>query len=407
MYDVVVIGGGTAGISAAIASSMLGAKTLVVEKSSMLGGTMTAGGVNYPGLFFANGKQIIAGPCYDLLLNCGMPTPPTEYPKLKHYLGQTRFNIFSYVALAEKTLLDLNAEILYHTSVCKIKDGKKCVKLTLSKKQGLATIETKCLIDATGDANAVSLAGFKVEKRQTLQPATLINNLDGFIPQNIDKEKFIAFAKEQQDLGNLKKEDTQGGNYYDHLMAKRISMHVYCPDTTTSEGKSQLEISARQTLNRIINVYRQFNGLENLHVKDFAFECGVRESATVIGEYKTTTAEYLSGKVYKDSVCYAYYPIDEHLPTGIKKIHLEDGITPTIPYSSLIPKGSKRILVAGKIISAEPDVTSAIRVQAPCMATGQVAGVSAALCSKNNCLVKKVNLAELKEKLKNIGAIVP
>ena len=407
MLDVVIIGGGTAGISCALASAKSGAKTLLIEKSSMLGGTMTQGGVNYPGLFFANGKQIIDGPCYELLLKSGMPVPPTTYPKTKHYLGQTKFDIFSYVCQAEKELLDAGVNILYHTTLAGVVEKDEHVLLTLAKKQGLETINTKILIDATGDANAVSMANYKVNKRQNLQPATLINDLDGFNPSEIDKDSFIAFAKKAEENGELFLEDTQGGNYYDHLIEKRISMHVACPDTTTSEGKTQLEIKARQSLNRIIKVYRRFGGLENLYVKSFAIECGVRESAIVVGESVMTTQNYVNGHVYKDAVCYAYYPIDEHLSTGIKKVYLEDGVTPTIPYSALIPKGAKRILVCGRIVSADLDVNSAIRVQAPCMATGQVAGVAGAICAKDDCFVKNVNLKTVKAELIKMGAIVP
>ena len=199
----------------------------------------------------------------------------------------------------------------------------------------------------------------------------------------------------------------QGGAIYYHLKAKRISMHVPCESAQTSQGKTNVELIARKSLRKILTVLRKFPGLENIKVTNFAVECGIRESVRIVGETQMTIENYLSGKKYSDAVCYCFYPVDEHLPTSVRKVYHAQGVVPTIPYSALIPKNSKRILVAGRIASSDPDTNSAIRVQAPCMAMGQVTGVAGAIASKNNLPVLEIPLGELKSKLLEIGAIVP
>ncbi len=407
MYDVIVIGGGTAGCFAAICAAKQGAKTLLVEKTSLLGGTMTAAKVNYPGLFFAWGKQIVGGPCLETLLKAGAPMPPSQYPTKEHWKGQIRVNEFDYLCALEETLEQSGVEILYHTMPSSISEKDDCVKVVLTVKEGLIEVSSKILIDASGDANAVTLAGYPVEKRDICQPATLINDITGYDINDIDIKEFNAHMARCVQDGKLSSQDSQGGEFYYHLLNKRISMHIPCNKAETSSGKTQLEITARKTLQKILQAFRNFPGLENVKIANFAIECGVRESARIIGETKMLVENYLSGKKYNDAICYCFYPVDEHLPTKVRKIYHKEGVIPTIPYTALIPKNSKRILVAGRIASSDPDTNSAIRVQAPCMAMGQAAGVAAAIAAQKNVPVIEIPFNELKTALNNLGAIVP
>lgn len=407
MYDVIVIGGGTAGCFAAICAAKQGAKTLLVEKTSMLGGTMTAGRVNYPGLFFACGKQIIGGPCLTLLLKAGAPMPPANYPKYTHWLGQVHVNEFDFLCVLEEACEQNGVELLYHTIVSKVKEDTDCVQVYLTGKEGTFKVCGKILIDASGDANAVNLAGYPLDKRETRQPATLINDIGGYDINDIDENAFRFYVEKCMEQKLLLPEYAQGGNFYYQLQKGRLSMHIPCNQAETSKGKTQLERSARGILYKIIQVFRNFKGLEKLKVINFAVECGVRESVRIVGEMQMSVEDYLSGKRYEDAVCYCYYPVDEHLPTGIRKIYLEDELVPTIPYKALIPKNSKRILVAGRTVASDSDTNSAVRVQAPCMAMGQVAGVAAAIAAKFNLSIVDVPIGQLRQELTKIGAIVP
>ena len=152
---------------------------------------------------------------------------------------------------------------------------------------------------------------------------------------------------------------------------------------------------------------RGIRGLENLTIDYYAEETGVRETVRIVGEKTLTAEDYINGKHFDDSVCYAFYPIDVHVMDGINKKFLEDNVVGEIPYGALIPKCAKRILCAGRCISSDTDANGAVRVQAPCMAMGQAAGCAAAISAKNNISVKNIPFSLLCSNLEEIGAIVP
>lgn len=411
MTDVVVVGGGTAGCFAAIAAAKAGAKTILVEKNGILGGTITAAAVNFPGLFFAWGKQIIAGPCWESILRAqsigAAVIPEISRRPQAHWHEQILLNIFSYTQILDELCLESGVELRLHTMAAAVEEKDEHILLTAAQKEGLVQIEAAVLIDATGDANVIRMAGYDCEKSDTLQPATLINNIGGYQAETIDREKIEKAVLEAYAHKRLNPQDFQGKNLYDLLLEGRISMHIECVDAETSAGRTRLEVEARATLMRIVSFLREIPGLENLQVISAAGECGVRETCRIIGEKTVTSKDYLAGKVYDDAVCYAFYPIDLHQPLGIKQIFLEEGVIPTIPYGALIPRGAKRLLAAGRCIAADSDANSAIRVQAPCMAVGQAAGTAAAIAVRENVPVGDVPYHELKEALQNIGAIIP
>ena len=136
-------------------------------------------------------------------------------------------------------------------------------------------------------------------------------------------------------------------------------------------------------------------------------ETAFRESYRIEGETIITVDDYTSGRVFDDAICYAFYPVDLHTKDGVKPDPLKKGTVPTIPLSALIPKGSENILVAGRCVSSDRLANSGLRVQAPCMAMGQAAGVGAALAARKNTTLLKVSLKEIKEMLVSNGAIVP
>jgi hypothetical protein len=136
-------------------------------------------------------------------------------------------------------------------------------------------------------------------------------------------------------------------------------------------------------------------------------ETGFRESFRIIGDTVITVQDYTSGRHFEDAVSYAFYPVDLHTRTGVKPKPLKRGIVPTVPLSSLIPKGSKNIIVAGRCISSDRLANSALRVQAACMGMGQAAGATAALAAESNTTPLKVPLSKIHGLLREHNAIVP
>ena len=404
--DVVVIGGGTAGVFAAIAAAKNGVKTILIEKNSTLGGTMTTGGVNFPGLFFAWGKQIIDGPCWEAIKRTvalgGAVLPAFQYKPERHWHEQIVLNSFVYRSVLFQMCRECGVEILANAMLSFVEENDHGATLLITAKEGVHQINTKVVIDATGDANAVALAGYATVKSNPQQPATPQNHISGYAFEDVDLQQLHhAFSK-----ANFPPQITEE-KIKQCLKQHKFDIHIPCNDAETSRGKTGLEYDASALVLKLYTFCRGIRGLENVTVDYYAEETGVRETVRIVGETTLTAEDYINGKHFDDSVCYAFYPIDLHVMDGIKQTFFADNKMGEIPYGALIPKGAKRILCAGRCMSGDTDANSAVRVQAPCMATGQAAGCAAAIAAKNSIAVKEVPFPVLCRSLEAIGAIVP
>jgi hypothetical protein len=148
-------------------------------------------------------------------------------------------------------------------------------------------------------------------------------------------------------------------------------------------------------------------GFEKLRIEHLMPETGVRETFRIVGQTTITLDDYVTGRVFPDAICYAFYPVDLHDEHGVRPEPLKPGIVPTIPLGALIPEQSRNLMVAGRCLSSDRLANSALRVQAPCMAMGQAAGVSATLAARQSTTPAKVSLAEIRATLVEHGAIVP
>ena len=176
-----------------------------------------------------------------------------------------------------------------------------------------------------------------------------------------------------------------------------------------SEGKTSLELGARQSLLRFYRFLRQQPGLENLVIEQFSPECGVRETVTIEGKKTIRAEDYRSGRIWDDALCYSFYPIDLHESTGqgLRKEPLPEGVIPTIPRGALLPADSRNFIVAGRSVSSDRLANSALRVQASCMAMGQAAGALAARSAQTGLDPEELPIPEIRRLLIDHGAIVP
>jgi len=404
--DVVVIGGGTAGVFAAISAARTGAKTILIEKNSILGGTMTVANVNFPGLFFAWGKQIINGPCWESIertINLGgAKMPEITYKPERHWHEQILLNKFIYTSVLFEMCEEAGVEVMCNSMLSAVNETDDHLIMNITDKNGLFSIRTKTAVDATGDANLIQMAGFPVVKSQVQQPATLQNHISGYeLNEDIEneiREKFQSAKMPDYITAN---------NIIFYLKKNKFDIHIPCIDADTSRGKTQLERNAYSQLLALYTFLRSIKGLENLEIDFVAGETGVRETNRIVGEKTITAEDYINGVFYRDSICYAFYPIDRHVISGIEQRFLKENVVPKIPYSALIPKNSKRIICAGRCIGSDTDANSAVRVEAVCMATGQAAGCAAAIAGKRDIELKNVSYKELCDSLIAIHAFVP
>jgi len=410
--DIVIIGGGTAGVIAAIQAGREGCSTILIESGSQLGGTITTGGVAFPGLFYAWGKPVIQGIGWELVtetvkLGDGQ-LPDFSVPTgRQHWKHQIRLNKYLYPLIAEEKCIDAGVQIRYYEVPVSVRfNGKNWEMETVGKGTRTKIISNQ-LIDCTGNANVVSLAGLNLLRDGETQPGTQMFEIGGYSMGDLDLKKIQERFLEEVKNGNMLRSDARG-NIVSILSSKGDnSQHVLNADSSTSELHSRTNLNGRASVLRLLRFLRTMPGCENTQLVSLQPETAVRETYRIDGEYQVTHKDYVEGKVFDDALAYSFYPIDLHDSNGIVPKHLNEGIVATIPLRALIPKNSSNLMVAGRCISSDRLANSALRVQASCMAMGQIAGATASLAAKNKKSPLAVSVSTIKSVLERHGALVP
>ena len=419
-YDIIVAGAGPSGICAAIQTARLGAKTLLVEKNGIPGGAITSAGISEPGLFDAFGEQLISGIGWELVAET-LRIEGRELPDFSRQMVealwkyQVKINPCIFACVAEKAMLDSGVSISYHTMVGKAVEKNDSWELTLCGKDGLFEVSGEMLIDCTGDANLTKLAGYEVVAGDVCQPGSANVVLTGIDESRIDHEAMAAaFAEAEKtsaihykDLGWFRSAAEQGK----FLFLDRHGVngnHIGFINAADSEKKSAMECAAHASILRAYKFLKQQKGLENLSISSFSPECGVRETRRILGEYTMTKDDYLGGRSFADALCYSFYYVDIHdMEKGLILEQITPGTRPQMSRRIMIPKGAKRLMAAGRIVSSDRAANSCLRIQASCMASGQAAGANVFCALQTGTAVGDAPLEMVKKVLRDHGAIVP
>jgi glycine/D-amino acid oxidase-like deaminating enzyme len=410
--DIVVVGGGTAGVVAAIQAGRAGRKVVLVENGSQLGGTTTTGGVAFPGIFFAWGKQVISGIGWELVQEAVAlnddTLPDFSIPHGRnHPRHQVRLNGQLYAMLIEEKCLEAGVQLRFYETPTQVAFKGDKWKIELIGKGTNTEITCKQLIDCTGNGYVAHLAGYKLLREPEIQPGTLMFQIGGYDFKSLDLKMIQTRYQEAIASGKLVKSDFRN-NIVGLLKSEGDNIqHILGADSTTSETHSLANIQGRTSLLNTLRFLRTLPGLEKTKIIDMQNETGIRETYRIDGLYKITHEDYVTGKLFDDAVSYSYYPIDVHDENGVVPDHLNEGVVPSVPLRALIPKNSKNFMVAGRCISSDRLANSALRVQASCMGMGQVAGAAAALACKLNTTPVEVPLNDLKQLITEHGGIVP
>ena len=412
--DVVVVGGGSAGICAALQSGCSGAKTVLVEAAHQVGGNTTTGGVNFPGLFHAWGKQVIAGVGWDLVTNtvaldCGK-LPDFTLPTGKaHWKHQVTLNIPLFVALSEEALRKAGVTIHYHAAPMRIERTPEGWRVVTAAAGDTRTIMCKQLVDCTGNGAVAGLLGLERLREDERQPGSFAYKLRPNTDlAKLDAKALQALFEEAVKAGVVQRSDCRYGVLHFLQIGGDVGNYVEGADNSTADARTETNLRGRASMLRMVRWLKTVPGLEKMTLESMSPEVGIRETYRVLGEHLITKDDYVSGRVWEDSVCYAFYPVDLHdKKSGVKPAHLQEGVVPTVPLRALIPKGSQNLLVAGRCLSSDRLANSGLRVQATCMATGQAAGAAAALAAQRGMTPEQVPIAEIKALLTKSDAIVP
>ena len=427
-FDLIVMGAGSAGASAAIAAARSGSKVLVIDRLPFIGGTSTAVLDTFYG-FYTPGEQakkIVGGIPDDVIDGLKSFGSMVERPNTYGAGTGVTYNPEHLKVVWESLLIKSGAKILLHALLqqVSVKDGR-VKELTLATRAGLCLVTGDFFIDATGDADLSNYAGFGYEKAGEISPAQTLTTT--FKMVNVDLVERKKIRKEQ--LHELMQDAADNGY---ELPRREGSDHITPVANTTATVMTRLDSVRKNSNGEIESVlddpfflteseiagrrqaseYARFlvdkvPGYKDSSLYGFSTLIGVRETRRVYGDYRVTKSDVLEAKQFDDQVALCGAPIeDHHSGDGTNWIYLPDGSAVGIPLRSLIVKDSINTMVIGRCFSASHDAHASIRSMAQCMAMGVAAGVAGSIALANRKEIREVTFSDIRTKIIETGAIL-
>jgi hypothetical protein len=435
--ELLVVGGGPAGIAAAIAGARNGARTLLIERYGYLGGNLTAGlvGPCMTSYSLDGEQQLIKGIFEELVLRMeavGGALHPSKIPAGSPYCGfidygharVTPFDPEAVKFAALELCREAGVALQFHTmAVDTIVEDGAVRGVVAASKSGLEAIRAQVVVDCSADADVAVRAGAGWEKGRAedglVQPMTLFFRVAG-----VDDARVEAYVREHPDdyrpFASLVAKAREAGEF--PIPRKGVGLYktlepgvwrinttrLHFKDGTDVRSLTEAEIEGREQVQALLRFFRKWlPGFENVRLLDTAATIGVRETRRIVGEYVLTVEDLASGREFEDVVALCGYPVDIHSPTGDGGG--ADGSYTTanvyqIPYRSLVPKDVDGLLVAGRCISATHEALGAIRVMPPAFAMGEAAGTAAAIALEYRVEPRRVDVATLQRLLVRRGA---
>ncbi len=408
-YDVIVTGGGPAGICAAISAARQGMRTAIIERLGYFGGLATAGLVMPVSEFNKNDRRIIRGIPWEIMERLAA----CDGAILDWRNGNVPFDAECYKMTIEQMLVEEGVEVYLECAfvncVC---DENRVTHIICSSRCGMFALGASCFIDCTGDALLALAAGVPMqEAKEESQPATLcfqIGNVDTDHLENIclSEPNTRYFNKRIKDILLSLDENVPnfGGPWFCRTMDSGVvtANITRAPlDSIEPEYISRAVMQLRKDIFMLVKLLREnVPEFSRCRLLQTASIIGCRDGRRIVGAHTLTAAELLSGEEHYDAIAASAHPVDVHVAhdTSQRVVFLErEGY---IPYRSLWNADFPNLLVAGRCLSADSDAYASVRVQAPCMAMGEAVGAAAALSVKNQVSVGDVDVAKLKEILK-------
>ena len=445
--QVLVLGGGPAGVCAAIAAARQGVKVMIVEQGGALGGMATLGVVApFMTCYDTTGEQMIIKGIFEEIVDRMVALGGALHPSgIRHttcysaWITDGHDHLTPFDAETMKYVLDCmcaeaGVKVLFHANfVNSVLSGNKAVGAVILTKGGLEAVKADVVIDCTGDGDFAARAGAPTEFGNTrtgrVQPSTLffhINNVDSRLVERDVESKLHTFHK---------KDGVSHRALHWHVLKAvengewdiaRRSVNIYKGvrddewavnttriakvDATNSEDLTRGEIEGRRQVKMVMDFFHKYvPGCKNATIKSMGSTLGIRESRHVLGDYVLQVEDLLNGVVTDDAILVASNSVDVHgrlSDNSTEYITVKNGRWYGVPYRSLVPQRVENLLVAGRALSATSDAAGAVRVMPPCMAMGQAAGVAAALAVKGSTTPRNIDPLQLRKVLLENGVFL-
>jgi len=437
-YDVVVAGGGTAGVAAAISAAREGARTLVVEQNGHLGGIAVCG-IPFLGSLDTNGHVVNEGifleliekmkehgacPGYSTGAYWNTPETPDRYK-----FSLVPFDPEYYKYVAQEMVLQTGADVLFHTYVTDVVKEENHIKaIEVINKSGKSLIEAKVFVDCTGDADLVKYAGGSFIEKKAMQNCSILFRIG-----NVDLERLVIDLKEGKSIrgwgewhtriikqNKVNQSEPSLVHIAGHMVFESEDHETTFTAVSIRDGEIFLNatraaglsgVDARDITAAEIQERRNVMSIFNLMKKNIpAFKDSIllttspvnfRETRNIIGDYILTKEDVINSTKFSDGVARGAYPIDIHDPDGgrTKFSFIKDGGSYEIPYRCLLPKDIEQLIVAGKNISVTHEANGSTRIMACVVSQGEAAGLAAAISVKSNSSPRNIDVGLLRTKL--------
>jgi hypothetical protein len=441
--DVLVCGGGPAGIAAGLAAARQGARTMIVEQQGCLGGVATSSLIGtWFGSYSRDGRfPVIEGifkEIVDQLVAEGAAKPPTNdlaggsahSGYAPWHRGTVPFEFEAAKRLFDRLVLDAGITLRYFTTALypKITDSR-IDGLFVASKAGIEFIRAAAVVDATGDADVAyrahcpMLIGLEEEgHRGWMSPGAM-----SFVLEDVDAKAFGDYCKAgdfrfRDLIGRLREQDAwpfSDNIFIAFELPNPKQYYVKVSPTTHEQGFDGTDpdvltlgmTNGRRAVDELLGILREFfPGFAHARLTQTAPVIGVRNTRRIVGEYQVTVSDVRNGRFFDDTVALTGYHWDMATPgsTEQRMLHKVEIARPyaAIPYSCLIPQSVDNLLAPGRAISAEWDVLGPFRIMPAAFAMGQAAGTAAGMAADHRIAMLAVDVPTLRDNLRNQGAIV-
>jgi FAD dependent oxidoreductase len=426
-YQVTVLGGGPAGIAAAVAAARAGKRTLLIERYGFLGGMGTAAGVtNFCGLHAnVHGEmhRVVRGIASDLLARIdrlgGLNAPHLILGKI---LAQA-YDTAAYKIAADDLLAANKVDVLFHALGAGVvmQDDRRIHALMVETKAGRQAVRSDIFIDCSGDGDLAAWAGARFEvgdNAGSMLFPSMMFRLNGIDPAKAGEAwRSIPLLMEQAAAAGTHRFPRKGAIVRPQKsgIEWRVNFtQLARPDGTAINGLepddlTRGEIDGRRQAVEAFNFLRTVPGFEKSYIVDLPPQLGIRETRRVVGGYMLSGEDVLGCASFEDSIGVNGWPMESHVAGDVvftfPPIPESRGFN-ELPYRMLTPEGLDNLLVAGRCASMTHNGQSAARVSGACFAMGEAAGAAAALALDGNAMPRDIAVEKLQQTLQEQGAFI-